>query len=330
MYRPRSAVLQRTQPQSRLGPVPSTESFNQGRLDVFTYRTHIFHNGCNQPQRQCAAALLAGLLGSIGPSPATAQHLSGPANLVYAPGGELFVANFNSKTIAAFHTDGTYIGSFSTGSYGPWRIAIDNQQHLYVDSNNDVIDYDTYGNQLSTIRNAFGNGLAPTPNLELIAIANNPAEIFSRNGKLRQSYTSDVQGLMFAGGSFAIANHTLYYVSGPSSGPSIAAEYQLGEFVRGNPNETTAFTNKGAYNPTQIVADAERNIYVVGYANIHGKGDDTMVKMDRHGQVLLRISNLAFAYGVALDPIGNIYISEQNANDIKVFNCAGTLINTIQ
>ena len=275
---------------------------------------------------KAAAAILA----VFGMCPAFAQHLSAPGNILYAPGPTLCVANFASNTIAKFDLNGTYLGSFPVSSQGPWRIALGPQQDFYVDAGADVIVYDFDGNRLRTLHKAFGNGLVVAPYDKLISVDANPAQVYSRSGHVLQSYQRDLQGLVFAGGSFAIDGPVLFYATGPNIGQSVVAEYDLNQFLQGTPQEKVSFNNKGAHNPTQIAVDARHNIYVVGYSRRLGGNSGVMVKMSRRGDILMKIRGLAFPYGVAVDPSGNIYISEQKANDVKVFNSSGALINAIE
>ena len=239
-----------------------------------------------------------------------------------------FVTNLGTNDIAVFQSNGSYVGSFSVA--GTWRLTLDNSQNLYVAAGSDVIAYNTSGMPLRTIANGFGDAIATTRRQELISVENGVVTIFDRKGQSIFSYTQDQQGLQFAGGSMAIDRRTLYYATGPKGAPSVIVKYKLADFVTGTPNELVSFPNHGAYNPTQIAVDSRKCVYVVGYANTNGRGARTMIKMDPTGHIVLHISNLAFAYGVALDPAGNIYISENDNNDVKVFNSAGVLINTIQ
>jgi len=266
----------------------------------------------------CAALLLA-------TAPAMAQNLNLPENIVYSPDGNIYVVNRGSSTIASFQTigaGGRFLGSFATAKTG-FRLAVDGGKNLFMaefgGKNVDV--YTPAGVLLKTVANASGFGLAVDAYDDLISTSTD-AFVFNEAGLKAHAYKVDKQGLMYAGGSAVISGQKLYIVTGPGSGASTVATYNVGNFLTGDPTEITPFTNSAVSGPTQAAVDSSGNVYIVGLSG-------NLVKYSSTGAVQFSLNGLANPTGVALDPIGNIYVSENTANDIKVFNPSGTLIGVL-
>lgn len=257
--------------------------------------------------------------------PALAQHLDGPANLAVTPNGQLFVESTNGNAIVTFQTDGTYVGSFSTGTGQPYRLAIDKNQDLFVGMLNsaDVSVYSLAGTLLRTIAGANGTSLGVTSADDLLSIQTAALEVFNKQGKLTETITQDKQGRRYDGGANVVIGTAMYYVSGPATGRSIADTVSVASILAGLPREREHFTNTGSPMPTQVAVDGAGHYYVVGATG-------ALTVYSHPGALLLSITGLASPGGVAVDTAGNIYVGESAANDIKVFNAAGSLINTIQ
>ncbi len=271
-------------------------------------------------QSKLAAAFLLAVAGA---TPALAQHLSSPENLVITPGGALFVESGNG--VASFQADGTYVGTFATGSGHPYRLAIDRNQDLFVGMRDtaDVQVYTLSGQLLRTMAGEAGSGLGVTSADDVVAIQGGTGRLFSKKGVLLQTFTQDKQGRAYAGGVVAVIGTAMYCVSDPSSGPSIADTVSVASILAGLPREREHFTNAGSPLPRQVAVDARGAYYI-------GGGAGTVSVYSHPGALLLSIPGLAGPSGIAVDPSGTIYVAERDANDVKVFDAAGTLVNTIR
>jgi hypothetical protein len=280
----------------------------------------------------------AGLVAIALQQPARAQHLSSPLSIVYTGDNLLLVASGTGIVVYQVDEDdqsqASYVETVSTAPYTPFQLYMDVYQDVIAGMTNG--DVDLYQRNpwmlVSTKHNEAGLGFAYLSNKEVVSLQTASAELFSANGKLLNTFTKDAQGRPFLGGA-AVANGTaMYYAFDDGKLGSLIETFSAASFAQGAPSEREHFVNGYAPHLTQIAIDPKQCEYAVG--------NDSLAVYTHPGALVWTVSGLAQPGGVTVNPQGSsctdkkptyyVYVTETAANDIRIYNAHGVLVNTLQ
>jgi len=287
-------------------------------------------NQCkNQHWAKLAATAALVLIVSIGQARAAVLPLDAPRGLAVDANGDLYVANEQANDILIYNPN--YVQrtakTITQGIGLPTAVAFDSKNNLYVTNagSNSVTEYLPNGTQYSvgTITTGINNpwAIAIDP-LDAVYVSNDfttitiysladPNNQFGRLGVVTFTLSSQVYGIAAHGPSFAWGSVNFFYLEMTSL---ILTGQGANVYGGGDADEALAM----AY-------DKAGNLYV---GNASGE-----LELCKNGT--FAVSTLAQTgssiNGVAVDSTrGRIYLSNESANEIAVYNTAGQLIKVIK
>jgi DNA-binding beta-propeller fold protein YncE len=258
---------------------------------------------------------IAGAQGSPTPGPATSSDLSYPQSVTVDPSGNLYIVDPGVNQIEKVTPSGTLSIVAGNGQQGlptpgpatssklnnPQQVALDSSGDLYIaDDNNHEVEKVTPSGTLSVIAGTGTSG-TPTPGPATNSKLNNPT------------------------GVAVDSNGNVYICEGGND-----------EIDKVTPAGTLSVVQGGLNSPYNIAIDSSNNLYIADatnqriaeltaggvLSNIAGLGGG-LLGFPTAGPATS--SRLYYPFGVAVDPSGNVYISDTNAYDLLKVTPGGTL-----
>lgn len=280
--------------------------------------------------------------------PAAAQHLSSPLNLFYTPAAQLSTATdqllvASGTSVVFYDVNGaavTYDHTLNLAPLHPFQIYVSGKKHeIAVGMTEGSLNiYNAAGVLVSSFANEAKGTFAWLSTGSVLTIVSNEALLYSSKGMLVNTFLEDHQRQPFNGGT-AVANGTAVYyaLDEPKSGQSRVETFSASSITTAQPTEREHFINTASPHATEIAIDLKQCEYVSG----NGATSAGTVTVYTHpGVEVWTVSGLDVAGGVAANPSGSsctdaspsyyVYVTETNANDIRVYDHTGTLVNTVQ
>jgi sugar lactone lactonase YvrE len=260
-------------------------------------------------------------------------QLNSPNGLAFDGSGNLWLANKNSNQLLELNpANGNVIHTITAGLNGPTRVTFAHGLLFVANTaGNNITVYNPQTLKLvRTITNSAINkplGVA-VDGYGDVYVGNNQANTviaINVSGGLVETLGQDKSGFQFvAPGAITIHGPKIYAGFGPGFGENAVISYNVGEFLTRDPQENTVYTDTVNTGPTGIAFDAQENVYIADFYS------ETWVKYSHDGKLLLVVKHgVLTPEGIALDNSGNVYVSNENLNNITVYNSSGTLINTL-
>jgi len=276
---------------------------------------------------------LAGLALSLA-LPALAQF-NNPNGIVFDYAGHLWLANSGDNNVLELDpATGKVYNSITEGISAPTRLTFASGD-LYVTNlgtnNITVYDHETLALKQTITNSAISRPLALAVDAygDVYVGDNSTNKVIALNisGGLIETLTKDNSGYpYFAPGVLTIHGKNIYAGFGPNQGENAVISYNLGEFLTGDPKQITVYNDNVNTGPTGVAFDNQGYIYISGYTSA------TAVKYALgYGKTPVLVINQGTGgcEGIAVDPSGNIYVSNSTLNNITVYNPSGMLINTL-
>jgi sugar lactone lactonase YvrE len=262
---------------------------------------------------------------------ASAQ-LNNPQGLAFDSAGHLWVANSGANNVLELNaTNGAVLNTITNGVNGPTRLFFVGSDLYVVNTNGSTIT--EYGN-----RSVAGWTLINTINIPgnvnkclgaavdaygVLYLAGNQSDnivVFRPGPEFLESLTQDADGFLFtAPGTLAINGQNIYAGFGSGDSEDAVISYNVGEFLRGNPQEITVYNDNLNTGPTGVAFDAEGNVYISEFYS------GTAVKYAPGGGMPLMVisQNVNGPEGIAVAKNGYIYVSNSGSNNISVYKSNG-------
>ena len=222
----------------------------------------------------------------------TGATLSGPSLMTIDASGNIYVANWNNKTVSRWNASHTYLGTFGTGitMSNPEGIVFDSSGNAYVEDTGSgaVYKFNSAGVYQSTIITGLSHPLGIS-----IDASNN---LYIATYVYTSPYTSSV---------------TKYTTSG-------TLEQTL---PNTNMNESDGVA----------VDQASGNIYVLNRANnLTGSNQGYVTYYNSAGTYLGTFSSgYSDPLAISVDPSGNVFVADSHNDEVKIYSNTGVLLNTI-
>jgi sugar lactone lactonase YvrE len=238
---------------------------------------------------------------------------------VIASADTIFVSNDDAGTVSEFGPNAALINpSFASGLNSPRGLAFDSSGNLYV-ANLTTGTVSKFGPNGALLNASFASGLSSPYGLAFDGNGNlyaanggaNTVSEFNSTGTLIRTLTSGLNGpigLAFSGGNLYVANFDNGTVAQFSSNGTLL----------------NASFASGLSNPTSLAFDHAGNLYVASALGTVSEFSPTGTPVNRS------FISSAFAvpfYGLAFDSGGNLWVTDQNDNDLSEYNSAGALIH---
>jgi sugar lactone lactonase YvrE len=232
----------------------------------------------------------------------------------------IFVSNDDLGTISEFGPNAALINpSFASGLSSPRGLAFDSSGNLYV-ANLTSGTVSKFGPNGALLNASFASGLSSPYGLAFDGSGNlyaanagaNTVSEFSSTGALIRTLASGLngpEGLAFSSGNLYVANFYNGTVAQFSSNGTLL---------------NSSFAS-GLSNPTSLAFDHAGNLYVASATA------GTVSEFSPTGTPINRsFISYPFAepfYGLAIDSDSNVWVTDQNNNDLLEYNSAGTFIH---
>ena len=281
----------------------------------------------------------AGYSGDSGPAPAAEMNFTN--GTAFDPAGNLYIADFNNNVIRGVAENtgdiATVVGIAGEGGYsgnggaptaaeldGPETPIIDGAGNLYwVESNNYVVrKVDSSTDIISTFGGSGTSGYSGDGGLATAATMNNPfAAIVANNGDI---YVADF-------GNFVVRR-----ISAATGIISTVA----GTGVTGYSGDGGPATQAAMSPPAAVMMDAAGNLYISDDNNFvirkitFGTGTISTVIGNGEGDFSgdngpALSAGINDVEGLAIDPAGDIYLTDSGNNAVRVVNAVTQIINSI-
>ena len=249
--------------------------------------------------------------GSVGSADGTfrAASFKYPSGLAVDPVGNVYVADTGNNKIRKI-SPAAVVGSFLQSFYSPYGVAVDTGGNVYVaDTGNNKIQKITLGVGITTLAGSGAEGSADGNGIE--ASFNSPRGVTVDSGG--NVYVADT------------GNNKIRKIT-----PAGVVTTLAGTGSRGSIDTGVAATFE---NPSDVAVDTGDNIYVAdsvdhkirkitsGGAIITLAGSGTIGSTDGTG------ASASFKYpsGLAVDPVGNVYVADTGNNKIRKITSAGAV-----
>jgi hypothetical protein len=274
-----------------------------------------------------------GILGYFGDGgPATAAGLNGPTSVAVDAGGNMYIADpYNNRVriVNGFGTISTFAGNGNSGYSGdagfaasaqlskPFGVAADTHGNIYIaDADNNVI---RKVNNVGIISTFAGTGT--------LGYSGDGGQALSATFSFPCAVATDAAGNVYIAD---YGNNCIRKVSPNGVVITIAGNGFYGYYGDGDVASVSELAS-----PTAVALDAAGNIYIADYMNyrirkINTAGTiSTIAGNGISGYVgdggLADTTELQGPIGVAVDASGNVYISDKDANRVRMINNAGII-----
>jgi len=221
----------------------------------------------------------------------TGATLAGPSLMTIDASGNIYVANWNNKTVSRWNSSHTYLGTFGTGitMSNPEGIVFDSAGNAYVEDtgSGDVYKFNSAGVYQSTIITGLSHPLG-------ISI-NSSDQLFIATYVYTSPYTSSV---------------TKYSTSGTL----------LQTISNTNMNESDG-----------VAIDGSGNIFVLNRGNnLTGTNQGYVTEYNSAGTYLgVFSSGYNDPLAISVDPSGNVFVADSHNDEVKIYSSTGVLLNTL-
>ncbi len=223
----------------------------------------------------------------------TGGTLAGPSLMTIDASGNIYVANYNNKTVSEWNSSNTYIGTFDNASatYShPEGIVFDSFGNSYVEDtgNGAIYKFNSAGVYQSTIITGLSHPLGIS-----IDASNN---LYIATYVYTSPYTSSVTKYSTAGALLQTLPNT-------------------------NMNESDGVA----------VDQASGIIYVLNRGNnLTGTNQGYVTYYDATGAYLGTFSSgYNDPLAISVDPSGNVFVADSHNNSVKIYSSNGVLLNTL-
>jgi sugar lactone lactonase YvrE len=265
-------------------------------------------------------------------------QLNNPANLAFDGSGNLWVANKGNEVLELVPPGWTVGNTITNGVNGASRLFfVGSELYVLNTTGNNITIYDkltTAGAKLagtvSIPSSVAGASAAAVDAYGDVYISGNTSDnvvALNIGGGLVETLTKDTSGFPFtSAGAMAIHGKDIYVGFGPQPGENAVINYNVGEFLTGDPKEITVYNDNVNTGPTQVAFDSTGNVYIselysgTGVKYVAGKGTKPAVVYS---------TSAGYCSGIAVDKSGNVYVSNSGLNDITVYNNSGVYQYTI-
>lgn len=268
---------------------------------------------------------------SIGSYGSGNGQLSGPYGVSLDLAGNLFVTDSGNNRIEKFNSSGNYLTQFGNAQFHqPDGIGIDPAGNVFaVDVfHNRVLKFNgsgaflgslgTGGSENGQLSNPSGLAIDSFGNIFVADAGNNRVEEFSNSGVYVNQFT---HGLSYPEGLAVGSTGNVY----------VADTYN---------NRVVQFTHGGTYVseldglgnpfaqvfPIGVAADPFGNVYVAeadsgnGFLNQVEKYSPSMSLVAQIGTYGSGNGQLAYPYGLLVDPAGNLFVADANNNRVAIYS----------
>lgn len=226
----------------------------------------------------------------------TNQAIARPQGLAFDSSGNLFVASYDTSTVAKYASDGTYLpaGSISSNLQNPFGIAFDGAGNLFVvnGSGNSVSKFDAAGSYqgaiTTNVSSPTGVAIDGTGNLYVANAGNNTIAKFDAAGNYQAA--GSVAGNLVT--PYGLAFDAFGNLYAANSGANTISQFSpSGSFV-------STFAAGGPLNvPVGLAFDSLGNLYAANYFG------DSISKFNAQGALLLSWSTAAAPRFLAFAPV---------------------------
>ncbi|MBS1529734.1 MAG: putative Ig domain-containing protein, partial [Bacteroidetes bacterium] len=221
----------------------------------------------------------------------TGATLSGPSLMWIDASGNIYVANYNNKTISRWNSSHTYLGTYTTGKTfsNPEGIVFDSAGNCYVEDTGAgaIYKFNSSGVYQSTIISGLSHPLG---------ISIDPSDnLYIATYNYSSPYTSSV---------------TKYSTSGTL----------LQTLPNANMDESDG-----------VAVDGAGNIYVLNRAlDAAGSNPGYVTKYNSAG-VYQGVFSSGYndPLAIACDPSGDVFVADSHNNEVKIYSSSGVLLNTV-
>jgi tripartite motif-containing protein 71 len=248
--------------------------------------------------------------------------------------GNIYVSDSYNRRIQKFSSDGSYLGKWHVDYY-PAGLAVDGNDQIWVVVNNPyrILKYDSDGNLLlqgdtGQFQNPLGICTDEEGNVYVADSGNNRIQKFDRDGSFLTSWAVESYGGLRNPFDVAVSSTGDIFITDTDNNRVIKLNSQ------GEP--TAAWENKGAGDgrlnePWAVTIDGEGNIFAVDKKNYR------IQKYDAAGNFICAWGSFGaddgqfnfkekVPVGIAVDRMGNIYVSDAGNNRIQKFNNQGVFL----
>jgi len=270
---------------------------------------------------------------------ATSASLYAPSGVAVDASGNLFIADSGNNRIRKVSASGVistvagngtsnYSGDGGTATsaslYGPYGVAVDATGNLFVADN---------GN--NRIRKVSSSGIITT----VAGSGANPGGFFGDGGPAISADLNNPSSVAVdASGNFFIADYQNNRIRRVSSGLPLQATIrsEAGDTSPSFGGDGGSAVKASLHFPTGVAMDAAGNLYVADSQNNRvrmitpGGTISTVAGTGNPGSVgdggPAASASLDTPYAVAVDPAGNLYISELNGHRVRMVNPSGIIV----